>query len=88
MRPETINPDRQRERKREAIKGAVLYCLAQLVTVAVLLCGRLVVDEGWLDALLLVLALVDIASIPPVFIVLKERIKEIKGGELDAAGKY
>ena len=29
-----------------------------------------------------------LAAVPPVFIVLKQRMKEIEGGELDAAGKY
>ncbi|OUQ78596.1 hypothetical protein [Flavonifractor sp. An100] len=88
MKPGNTDPNRQRELRREAVKGAVLYCLAQLATVAVLLGGRLLVSEGWLDTLLLVLALADLISIPPVFLVLKERLKEIKGGELDAAGKY
>lgn len=88
MRPESIDPKLQRELKREAVRGAVLYSLAQLLTVAVLLGARLVVTQGWLDTLLLVLALADLISIPPVFFVLKERMKEIKGGEFDAARKY
>ena len=87
MRPGNIDPGRQRELKREAVRGAVVYCLVQLLTVLVLL-GLRLVTQGWLDTLLLVLAAADLAAVPPVFIVLKQRMKEIEGGELDAAGKY
>lgn len=87
MRPGNTEPASHRALKGEAVKGAGLYCLLQLLTAAVLLGVRGLVD-GWLDGLLLVLALADLACIPPVFIVLKQRLKEIKGGELDAAGKY
>ena len=88
MRPENTDSPARRARKREAVWGAVGYVLVQLLAAAVLLAGRLFVEVGWLDVLLLVLAAADLLSIPPVFLVLRQRIKEIEGGELDAAGKY
>ena len=88
MRPENTDSPARRARKREAVWGAVGYVLVQLLAAAVLLAGRLFVEAGWLDVLLLVLAAADLLSIPPVFLVLRQRIKEIEGGELDAAGKY
>ena len=42
----------------------------------------------WLRLLLLILAVGDLVTIPAVWIVLKQRMKEIEGGELDAARKY
>ncbi|MGI5963848.1 MAG: hypothetical protein ACOX7N_09095 [Lawsonibacter sp.] len=87
MRPESTDATNQRALRWQAIRGAVSYCLIQLVGALLLFALRGVI-QGWMDTLLLVLAVLDLAAIPPVFWVLKERIKEIKGGELDVARKY
>ncbi len=74
--------------RRDAVKGVVLHTAVQGISALVLLWIRELVDLGWLDGPLLVLAVIDLATIPPAFIVLRQRIKEIEGGELDAARKY
>ena len=77
----------KRTLKREAVKGTVLFLGGQGLSVLVLLWLRGWVT-GWLDALLLVLAAGDLIAMPFAFVVLKQRMKEIEGGELDAARKY
>ena len=76
----------------EAIKGGDFFALVQLGLDLLLLWGRyqLAGLEGldWLRLLLLILAVGDLVTIPAVWIVLKQRMKEIEGGELDAARKY
>ena len=42
----------------------------------------------WCVILFGVLAVLCLALILPALLVLKDRFKEIEGGELDAAGKY
>jgi len=66
----------------------VIFILLQVLCAVVLLWCRGRNPIHWLDAVLLVLALLDLASIVPSVAVLKQRIKEIEGGELDAARKY
>ena len=82
--PKNIDPG-QRAQKKDARKGAAFFALVQLW-------GRsqLAGLEGldWLRLLLLILAVGDLVTIPAVWIVLKQRMKEIEGGELDAARKY
>lgn len=74
------------------VKGAAFFALVQLAMALLLLWGRsqLAGLEGldWLRLLLLILAVGDLVTIPAVWIVLKQRMKEIEGGELDAARKY
>ena len=76
--PKNIDPG-QRAQKKDARKGAAFFALVQLAGL-----------EGldWLRLLLLILAVGDLVTIPAVWIVLKQRMKEIEGGELDAARKY
>ena len=77
---------------RHTPKGAAFFALVQLAMALLLLWGRsqLAGLEGldWLRLLLLILAVGDLVTIPAVWIVLKQRMKEIEGGELDAARKY
>ena len=87
--PKNIDPG-QRAQKKDARKGAAFFALVQLAMALLLLWGRsqLAGLEGldWLR--LLILAVGDLVTIPAVWIVLKQRMKEIEGGELDAARKY
>ena len=88
MKPENTE-ERRKQRKRSAVRGVLLFALLQLACAACF--GALcfipelpqwcVVLFGGLAALCLVLIL-------PALLVLKDRFKEIEGGELDAAGKY
>ena len=86
-RPKNIE-EGHRKLKRDAVRGAVVHALVQGLSALALLWLRTWTQAGWLDGLLLVLAAVDLVTIPPAFIVLKHRLKEIEGGELDAARKY
>ncbi len=79
----------RRARRREAAQGAVSFVLVQLLCAGALLWVRArLPGPGWLDTLLLVLALADLVTIPFVWVVWKQRLKEIEGGESDAAGQY
>ena len=79
--PKNIDPG-QRAQKKDARKGAAFFALVQLAMALLLLWGRSQL------AGLLILAVGDLVTIPAVWIVLKQRMKEIEGGELDAARKY
>lgn len=80
--------DSSQKRKKGAALGAALFTLFQMASVLVLLWLRTLSAYGWLNALLLVLAGVNLIAIALVWIVLKQRIKEIEGGEFDAASQY
>ena len=89
--PKNIDPG-QRAQKKDARKGAAFFALVQLAMALLLLWGRSQLAGleglGWLRLLLLILAVGDLVTIPAVWIVLKQRMKEIEAGELDAARKY
>ena len=87
--PKNIDPG-QRAQKKDARKGAAFFALVQLAMALLLLWGRSQLADwrGWMRLLLLILAVGDLVTIPAVWIVLKQRMKEIEGGELDAARKY
>lgn len=88
MKPKNIE-QKQTERKRSALRGVVLFTLLQLLCGAGLGAAALLAGlPAWLKVLFAVLAGLDLLSIPPALLVLKERWNEIEGGELDAAGKY
>lgn len=79
----------RRAQRRDAGRGAVTFVLVQLLCAGVLLWVRgWLPGPGWLETLLLILALADLVTIPFVWVVWKQRLKEIEGGELDAARKY
>ncbi len=82
-------PARPEEGRQE---GRGLFALVQLAMALLLLWGRSQLAGleglGWLRLLLLILAVGDLVTITAVWIVLKQRMKEIEGGELDAARKY
>ena len=65
-----------------------MFVGGQLLSVLVLLWLRGLSKTGWLDTLLLVLAVLDLAVIPFSAVVLRQRLREIERGELDEARKY
>lgn len=76
-------------KKRDALKGACFYTLLCLAAPGMLLyLRRRYCPEGFLSALLLIVSLLDLGLIVPIWISFKERIKEIEGGEEDAAAEY
>lgn len=86
-RPKNIEPAKRRERS-AAIQGTVSHVVIQLLSVAVLLGLRHLTVRVWLDNLLLLVAVLDLITIPVSFVVLRQRLREIERGELDEARKY
>ncbi|MGE4276304.1 MAG: hypothetical protein AB7E30_03890 [Lawsonibacter sp.] len=86
MKPKNIK--QSGKRKKGAILGAVMFTLFQMGSVFLLLWLRTQTVYVWLNTLLLVLAAVNLITILLVWIVLKQRIKEIEGGEFDVARQY
>jgi len=66
----------------------VSHVVIQLLSVAVLLGLRSLTVRVWLDHLLLLVAVLDLITIPISFVVLRQRLREIERGELDEARKY
>lgn len=80
---------RQAQRRRNALWSAVVSTGTMLLTALVLLWLRAGLNPaGIVSKLLLVFAVLDLGSILPVWILLKTRLKEIQGGEEDAAAQY
>ena len=76
-------------KKRDALKSACIYTLLCLAAPALLLHLRCrYCPEGLLGTVLLIISLLDLGLIVPIWISFKERIKEIEGGEEDAAAEY
>ena len=77
------------KRRRDALRGALTATVVQILTAAVLLWVRLQGDvPGFVALLLLVLAIIDLGAIVPIWINFRARLKEIQGGEEDAAAEY
>ena len=88
MRPENTE-ERRRQRKRSAVRGVVFFALLQAACAVCFGALCLIPDlPQWCVILFGVLAVLCLALILPALLVLKDRFKEIEGGELDAAGKY
>ena len=69
--------------------GALSATLLRLTSVVILLWLRSSWEpKAFMAKLLLVLAVLGIGSIPFIWISLKTRLKEIQGGEEDAAAQY
>ena len=70
------------------MRSVALNTLFQLVTAGALLYLRTMGPPEWLAGLMLFLAIADLITIPFTFAVLRQRVREIEGGELDEARKY
>lgn len=80
---------RKRKARRQAVLGVVFFGLLQLACTACF--GALCLIPGlpgWLFWLFAVLAVCCAALMIPALVVLKQRFKEIEGGEFDAAAEY
>ena len=80
---------RRRKYRRQAVLGVVMFGLLQLACTACL--GALCFIPGlpgWLLGLFAIAAAFCAALMIPALAVLRQRFKEIKGGELDEALKY
>ena len=84
--PKSTDP--RARRRASAIRGAVTGIAVRLLAAAVLVWIRRSMPSGMLSILFLALILVELGSIVPTIVVLKQRLKEIEGGEEDAAAQY
>ena len=83
------NTDSKALRRRDALKNAVSSSLLQLAAGTLLLWFRSSLEPSRpLAILLLAVALLDFGMMIPIWISLKIRLKEIQGGEEDAAAQY
>ena len=88
MRKSTDSPA-QRKRKKDAVYSALVASVMLTASAALMLYVRAVFLQGGLGSFLVrMLALLDLGMLIPVWILLKKRIKEIQGGEEDAAAQY
>ena len=74
--------------RNSAILSAVLSTLFRLLAAWVLLWMRTsTTPSGFVSKLLLLVAVLDLGSVLPIWISLRTRLKEIQGGEEDAAAQ-
>lgn len=78
---------RQDQRRRNAIRGAAWSTLVQILAALVLLWLRAGAGE-FVSRVLLLAAVIDLVTIPPVWFSLRERLREIEGGEEEDASQY
>lgn len=87
MKPE--NTEQQAVRRKNAVLGAASSTLLRLLEVALLLWLRTSLNPaGFSSKLLLILIVLGLGSIPLIWISLRTRLREIQGGEEDAAAQY
>lgn len=76
-------------RRKNAVWGAVFSTFYRVLTAGVLIWLRAGLEPERLTAKLALLFIVlDLGSILPIWISLRARLKEIQGGEEDAASQY
>lgn len=81
--------DRQARRRKEAWQSVLLTTALRLAAAALLLGLRWYYQmDGLGGTVLLLAALLDLGTLVPVWILLKTRLREIEGGEEDAAAQY
>ncbi len=84
-----INEAAQAQRRRDAWKSVIVATAWLLASGFLLLYLRFrFVPEGFWSAVMLLAAMLELGMIIPVWILLKTRLKEIEGGEEDAAAQY
>ena len=76
------------KRRRDALRSAVVNTVLRLIAAAALLWCRRTADSAFVSVLLVVIALVNLGTIVPIWISFRMRLKEIEGGEEDAAAEY
>ena len=89
MKPANTDSPSQSARRKNAILGSLSSTLLRRTSAVVLLWLRVGLEPGsFLSRLTLLLIVLGIGRIPFIWISLKTRLKEIQGGEEDAAAQY
>ena len=89
MKQRNIDEDAQLRRRKDAFHSAVVSSLMLFIPAAViLLLLRYYAVGGFWGTVLRIISVLELGAIVPVWILLKKRLKEIEGGEEDAAAEY
>lgn len=84
----SVNIGEQAEQKREAVKSVLISAGFRVGAAALLFCARGRTPWPRLHRVLLWLAVLALITIPFSLVVLRQRLREIEGGELNEARKY
>ena len=82
------NTEARRARRRQAILSAAIKGALFLITAAALFAMSRICTGDMLPVILRILAAIDLLSLLPLALSLRERLHEIEGGEEDAARNY
>ena len=87
--PKSTDSPAQRRRKKDALKSALVSSgWMGLSGVALLVLSSVFVETPLVRAILAIVSLLELGMIIPIWILYKTRLKEIEGGEEDAASQY
>ena len=87
--PNNTDSPAQRRRKRDALQSALVSSgWMGLSGVALLVLSTVFVETPLVRTILTSVSLLELGMIVPVWILYKTRVKEIEGGEEDAASQY
>ena len=87
--PNNTDSPAQRRRKRDALQSALVSSgWMGLSGVALLVLSSIFVETPLVRTILTIVSLLELGMIVPVWILYKTRVKEIEGGEEDAASQY
>ena len=87
--PNNTDSPAQRRRKRDALQSALVSSgWMGLSGVALLVLSTVFVETPLVRTMLTIVSLLELGMIVPVWILYKTRVKEIEGGEEDAASQY
>ena len=87
--PESTDSPAQRRRKKDALQNALAASgWMALSGVALLVLSTVFVETPLVRTILTIVSLLELGMIVPVWILYKTRLKEIEGGEEDAASQY
>ena len=87
--PNNTDSPAQRRRKRDALQSALVSSgWMGLSGVALLVLSSIFVETPLVRTILTIVSLLELGMIIPIWILCKTRLKEIEGGEEDAASQY
>lgn len=87
--PNNTDSPAQRRRKRDALQSALVSSgWMGLSGVALLVLSTVFVETPLVRTILTIVSLLELGMIVPIWILYKTRLKEIEGGEEDAASQY
>ena len=87
--PENTDSPAQRRRKKDALQSALVSSAWMALSAAALaVLSSIFVKNTLVRTVLTIVSLLELGMIVPVWILYITRLKEIEGGEEDAAGQY